>query len=216
MPSHKVMIVDDELELRELVETILERVGYKVITAESGEKALEKLKKVKPDMVLLDVRMPGLNGWQTLEEISRRGIVEEAPVVMFTVEKLSFVQILRKDIENLVGYIEKPFTSSELVETTERIIDKTKKAHQLGKKIEESPSGGKTLADAFMAWNRTQMIHERLLEKLNQLKEKTPEKQKLARIENLVEGEKHTIKECERKKKEIIKEAGFEELVSEI
>lgn len=210
-----VMVVDDEPDLHELVQVILKREGYEVIPVESGERALEMLEKEKPDLILLDIRMPGLDGWETLDEMARRGIIEEVPVAMFTVEKLTFVRMLRKDIENLVGYIEKPFTRSELLETVKRTIDRTKKTYQLKKKIAESPSGDEDLAKAFLAWNRTQMIHERLREKLEHLKEESIDKQKLARVENLMKGEERTIEEAERKKREILRLAGLEGLTLE-
>lgn len=103
----ELMIVDDEPDIRELVNMIFTQKGYEVIAAENGEKALEILDELEPDypdLILLDINMPGLSGWETLDEMNKRGVLEEAPVVMFTVEELTFVKMLRKDIEGLVGY----------------------------------------------------------------------------------------------------------------
>lgn len=212
---NQVMIVDDESDLRELVRTSLEREGYKVLEAGDGEECLEILEDESPDLILLDINMPGLNGWETLEQMDAQGITSEVPVAMFTIEELTFVKMLRQKMERLVGYIEKPFKRDELLEMVEEIINKTKKVYQLKDKIEQSPEDGK-LAKAFLEWNQTQMIHERLLEKLKLMKKNFKEKQKLAHAKNLIKGEKQTIEEAKRKKKDILNSAGLENLETEI
>lgn len=211
----QVLVVDDEPDLRELVKVTLLRNKHSVMTAYSGEKALEMLEKETPDLVLLDVGLPGLSGWEVLREMTKRSTIEKVPVAMFTGEKLKISDILRKDIENLVGYIEKPFDRSELVGTVEHLLERTRRIYQIKEKILNSPDGGEDLSRAYIAWNRTQMIHERLLEKLEELKWEYVEQEKLERIENLIEGERQTIKESELKKTEILRIAGLEEFVSQ-
>ena len=123
----EVMIIDDEEDLRELIETMLVKEGYDVLKAENGENALDILEDKTPNLILLDIHMPGLDGWETLEEMERRGITEDSPVIMFTVEELTFVKMLRKDIEGLVGYIEKPFERKKLLKIIKEYIEKRKK-----------------------------------------------------------------------------------------
>lgn len=209
---NQVLVVDDEPDLCELVEVTLKRKKYTVSAAGSGEQALEMLENETPDLVLLDVGLPGLTGWEVLKEMAGRSTIEKVPVAMFTGEKLTLTEILRKDIENLVGYIEKPFNSSELLNTVEKILERTRRIYHIKEKIENSPNGGEDLSRAFLAWNRTQMIHERLLEKLKELRWEYVEEERLARIGSLIEGEKQTIKESELKKTEILRLAGLEEL----
>ena len=200
----EVMIIDDEEDLRELIETMLVKEGYDVLKAENGEKALDILEDKTPNLILLDIHMPGLDGWETLEEMERRGITEDSPVIMFTVEELTFVKMLRKDIEGLVGYIEKPFERKKLLKIIKEYIEKTEKIRDLRKKIEKNPEGGDYMAEAYEAWSRSQMIHERFLEKLKELEDKYNDKEKLARIKNMKKGEKNTIENLEHKKEELI------------
>ncbi len=209
----QIMIVDDEPDIRELVKLNFEKENHDVVPAENGKDALEKLEEISPDypdLILLDINMPELNGWETLDELDKRDILKDVPVVMFTVEELTFVKMLRKDIEGLVGYIEKPFEREEILNTAEKVIEKTKKINERKKKIEESPEGGESLAEAYKAWSRAQMIHRRFLEKLEEMEEKMTSKSKLGRVKNLKKGERNTIDQLERKKKELLKTAGLE------
>lgn len=209
----QILVVDDEPDLCELVEVTLKRKKYSVSAACSGEKALEMLEDETPDLILLDVGLPGLNGWEVLKEMAGRSTIEKVPVAMFTGEKLTLTEILRKDIENLVGYIEKPFNSSDLLSTVEKILERTRRIYRIKEEIANCPNGGEDLSRAFLAWNRTQMIHERLLEKLKELRWEYVDDDKLARIDDLIEGEKQTIQESKLKKTEILRLAGLEDLV---
>ncbi len=206
---NKIMIVDDEKDIRELVEVILEREGMDVLKAANGEEALEKLENETPDLILLDINMPGLNGWETLDEMEKRGFSEESPIVMFTIEELTFVKMLREDIEGLVGYVEKPFSRDELRDLVNDYLERTKKIQETKKKIEESSDGGENLAEAYKAWSRSVMIHNRFLEKLNELEEESTDEKKLARIKNMKKGEKNTITHLEQKKEEVVREVGL-------
>ncbi len=211
MTETKIMIVDDEEDIRELVQIMLSREGIEVLKAENGERGLEMLEEVNPDLILLDINMPGLNGWETLEEMEAKGFTKESPVVMFTIEDLTFVKMLREDIEGLVGYIEKPFDREELMELIEKYVGRMKEIQELRKRIEESPEGGESLAKAFEAWSRSMMIHERFLEKLNEMKESTTDERRLARIKNMKKGEENTIRHLKQKKNEILRTTGLED-----
>lgn len=206
----KIMIIDDEDDLRDLVEILLEKEGHEVIKSENGEKALEILEQETPNLMLLDINMPGLNGWETLEEMEKRGFTNNSPVVMFTIEELTFVKMLKKDIEGLVGYIEKPFDRDELINLVQNRIERTKRIRKLSKKIEKSPDGGEDMAEAYKAWSRSKMIHERFLEKLNEMESSLTDEKKLAQIKNMKKGEKKTIDDLDHKRKEIIRKVGLE------
>lgn len=211
----KIMIIDDEPDIRELVKMIFNQKGHEVLTAENGKEGLKTLEEAEPDypdLILLDINMPELNGWETLEELDKRDILENVPVVMFTVEELTFVKMLREDIEGLVGYIEKPFDRSEIIETAERVIDKNREINEARKKIRNSPKGEDSLAEAYKAWSRAKMIHERFLEKLKEMEDEIVEEKKLARVKNLKKGERNTIDQLERKKKELLRTVGLENL----
>ncbi len=81
----KIMVVDEDDGIQLLMEKVLGKAGYKVVSARNGIEALEKLKAENVDAVLLDVLMPGMDGWQTLREIRKRGATRDLPVIMVTV-----------------------------------------------------------------------------------------------------------------------------------
>lgn len=122
MVKKKIMTVDDEENLVELVKAILEAEGYEVITASNGKECLEKLKAVKPDLVLLDMMMPGMSGRETCEMIRKDPKTKNLKVAFVTVARFSEVgkDILKK--LNAVDYITKPFDNKDLVKRVKKAI----------------------------------------------------------------------------------------------
>ncbi|HAJ57226.1 MAG TPA: two-component system response regulator [Candidatus Omnitrophica bacterium] len=107
----KLMIVDDELDVREYLKNFFRRRKIDVITAESGEEALELIGKNKPDLILLDVRMAGINGIETLQKIREQG--NQVKVIMVTgVEDQEMLKPLA-DL-NVAACIHKPLILEEL------------------------------------------------------------------------------------------------------
>lgn len=82
MPN-KILIVDDDPDFLFILDHVLSRVGYEVISAESGRECLEKVDKEKPDMVILDVMMPGMDGWEVCRKIKE--VASNLPVSMCSV-----------------------------------------------------------------------------------------------------------------------------------
>ena len=121
--AKKIMVVDDEESLRELVKVILEQEGFKVITAKSGQECLDKLKEVKPDLILLDMMMPGMSGRETCERIRENPETKDLRVVFLTVARFSEVgkDILSK--MNVLDYITKPFDNEDLVKRVKRALE---------------------------------------------------------------------------------------------
>ncbi len=111
----KIIVVDDDPDLLLVVSTFLEKEGFEVVCFESGEECLEKLEKNKPDLILMDLMMPGLDGWETTEKIKSNPATKDIPVVMLTVkgereDKLKSFHETKCD-----GYIVKPVDRKELV-----------------------------------------------------------------------------------------------------
>jgi CheY-like chemotaxis protein len=121
MPK-KIMVVDDEPSLRELVQAVLEAAGLEVITVESGKKCLEKLKTVKPDLVLMDMMMPGISGRETTEEIRKNSKTKTQKIIFLTVAQFSEVgkQAL-KDLK-VLDYISKPFDNEDLISRVKKAL----------------------------------------------------------------------------------------------
>jgi DNA-binding response OmpR family regulator len=113
-----VLVVDDEPDLRRLVRRLLEREGAEVVEAVDGRAALHAVYDVRPDLVILDVLMPGLDGWETLARIRDSS---EVPVLMLTArgEELDRVRGLRAGADD---YVPKPFGSPELLARAEALL----------------------------------------------------------------------------------------------
>ena len=117
----KILIVDDKLEVVELVKATLEGEDYQTISASDGREALEKIGKEKPDLVLLDVVMPKMNGLEVLAKVKKDPQTKDVPIIMLTAKG----QQLDKDRGRRLGaedYIVKPFSPSHLLTKIEEIM----------------------------------------------------------------------------------------------
>jgi DNA-binding response OmpR family regulator len=116
--QRRVLVVDDEEDVRGLVAELLGRAGYEVAEAPNGRAALRELFAAPPDLVLLDVNMPELDGWQTLERIRD---VSEVPVVMLTARagELEKVRGLKAGADD---YVTKPFGRQELLARVDAVL----------------------------------------------------------------------------------------------
>lgn len=122
MAGKKIMVVDDEESLVELVSAILERENYEVIKAADGQQCLDKLKSVRPDLILLDMMMPGMSGREVCEKIRKNPKTKSLKVAFLTVAKFSETG---KDIlvrMNVLDYITKPFDNDDLVRRVKKIV----------------------------------------------------------------------------------------------
>jgi two-component system, OmpR family, KDP operon response regulator KdpE len=116
--ERRVLVVDDEPHLLHAVQLYLEDEGFTVLTARDGQEALRKVREQLPDAVVMDVEMPGLDGFETLQELRK---VSSAPVIMLTVrgEESDKVRGLRLGADD---YLTKPFSQRELVERIRAVL----------------------------------------------------------------------------------------------
>jgi DNA-binding response OmpR family regulator len=121
MTAARVLVIDDDSDIRALVAELLKRAGFSVEQAENGRAGLRALHKTPPDLVVLDVSMPDLDGWQTLERIRD---VSEVPVLMLTArgDELERVRGLKAGADD---YVVKPFGRQELVARVQALLRRT-------------------------------------------------------------------------------------------
>jgi len=119
----RVMIVDDSLTIRKLVGLTLERKGYDVITAVDGIDALAKLSDNVPDLILLDITMPRMDGYQLCKVIKSNDATQNIPVIMLS-GKDGFFDKIRGRVAGSTDYITKPFEPQLLAQTVEKYIHK--------------------------------------------------------------------------------------------
>ncbi len=123
-----ILTVDDEKDIRDSVRSVLEDADFKVITAVDGRDCLKKLKMITPDLILLDILMPGLTTREILEQMRKKKI--KIPIIFLTVVRLA--EAAKKEIIKgyMADYIEKPFDNEDLVRRINKALKyKTKTKH---------------------------------------------------------------------------------------
>lgn len=116
------MLVDDEKNLLILVKEVLSMEGFKVITAQSGTECLKKLKKVKPDLIIMDMMMPKMSGYETIKEIRKNPKMKDVKIVVLTVSKVADAAKFQLSKFNVSDYINKPFDNKELIERLKKAL----------------------------------------------------------------------------------------------
>ncbi|WP_374336194.1 PleD family two-component system response regulator [Methyloversatilis sp.] len=114
MAIKRIMVVDDSPTERHVLNDFLTRKGFEVIIAENGEQAIEKAKAEKPDLILMDVVMPGINGYQATRTITRDDSTRDIPVIMCTSKDLPTDRIWGMR-QGALDYMVKPVNLEELL-----------------------------------------------------------------------------------------------------
>lgn len=123
MSKQKIVIVDDEAEMTQLLKIELETEGYEVAVANEGQSGLSLIREVKPDLVLLDVMMPKLDGYGVLKALKEDAATKEIAIIMLTAKGLS--DDIQKGLDRGVDdYIPKPFHSGLLIKRIQTILKK--------------------------------------------------------------------------------------------
>lgn len=125
MADEKILIVDDEEHIRELIKFNLENNGYKVIAADNGIQALMLAKKESPHLILLDVMLPGMDGYDVCKEVRKDNAISNTPIIMITAKGEELDKILGLEL-GADDYITKPFSVRELVARTKALLRRTK------------------------------------------------------------------------------------------
>ncbi len=116
-----VMAVDDDHVIRGLLEVNLEMEGHDVVTAVDGQEALDKVREAKPDLILLDVMMPNVNGWQVVEALKADEATRDIPIVFLSARAME--ADVRKGTDlGVDSYVTKPFDPIDLMELVNRLL----------------------------------------------------------------------------------------------
>ena len=118
----RVVCIEDEPEMIDLVRLILGRKGFYVIGANGGIEGLETVRREKPDLILLDLMMPDMDGWEVYQQIKADSALREIPVIVVTAKAQSIDKVLGLHIAKVDDYITKPFGPQELLESVEKIL----------------------------------------------------------------------------------------------
>lgn len=121
MAQEKILVADDDQNICELLRLYLEKEGFTPILAFNGEDAVEKFKNEKPDLVLLDIMMPKLDGWQVCREIRKTSNV---PIIMLSAKGETFDKVLGLEL-GADDYVVKPFEAKEIVARIKAVLRRT-------------------------------------------------------------------------------------------
>ena len=157
----KIMVVDDE---RDIVELVKNMIGdkYEVIGAYSGKECIEKAKKEKPDLILLDIMMPEMDGWETLKKLKEDEELKNIPVSMLTALPLTPLDAKDKPIDKIENYIVKPFTKKMLQRKIEDIFEKGEEAEEIYEELKIKV--GEEVAEEYLKIVKSINRHTRLIE----------------------------------------------------
>ena len=138
--AHKILAVDDEKHIVRLVQINLQKEGYEVITASNGREALEQVEREKPDLVIMDVMMPEMGGFEALQEMKANEATSTVPVIMLTA-KAQDADVFEGWKSGADLYLTKPFNPQELLTFVKRILqDKINNKEDSPYRLDESNS----------------------------------------------------------------------------
>jgi DNA-binding response OmpR family regulator len=120
----RVVCVEDEPEMIDLIRLILGRKGFEVIGADGGKQGLEAIREQTPDLVLLDLMMPDMDGWEVYQQMKANKLTRDIPVIVVTAKAQSIDKVLGLHIAKVDDYISKPFSPQELLDSVDQVLAK--------------------------------------------------------------------------------------------
>ena len=128
--SKRLAYIEDETEMIDLVRLILGRRGYTILGASGGLEGLELVRNELPDLVLLDLMMPDMDGWDVYHQIKSDDLTRDIPVIVITAKAQNIDKVLGLRIAKVQDYISKPFSPQELLDRVDQVLSRqAKPAH---------------------------------------------------------------------------------------
>lgn len=123
MKEIKILLVDDEIEILELVAKKLREENYTVITASKGKEAIEICRTSRPDLLLLDIAIPDMDGYEVVSNLNKEKATKDIPTIFLTGKELTAESILNRVAElGAYDFLMKPFTFDDLLEKIKKAI----------------------------------------------------------------------------------------------
>jgi two-component system response regulator VicR len=122
--TKRIIYIEDELEMIDLVRLILNRKGYEVKGALGGQEGLDLIRSTHPDLVLLDLMMPDMDGWEVYQQMKANEVMRDIPVIVITAKAQNIDKVLGVHIAKVEDYISKPFSPQQLIDSVEMVLRK--------------------------------------------------------------------------------------------
>ncbi|HOT03535.1 MAG TPA: response regulator [Methanolinea sp.] len=172
-----VMVVDDSPFIVDIFVTMLQRGGYKTVAAYGGQEALETLSTIKPDLILLDIMMEPMDGWETLMNLKNSPELKDIPVMMLTAKQLTPTEAQEYGIY-IEDYIMKPITHKELYEAIEGQLNR-RRMIEMDIQMAKEAGVGEEIIDEYRRLRKSIDINKRLLKLLESTYKMSDEKVKM-------------------------------------
>ncbi len=117
-----VICIEDEPEMIDLIKLILGRKGFDLIGAIGGREGIETVRRLKPDLVLLDLMMPDMDGWEVYQQMKADDALKDIPVIVVTAKAQSIDKVLGLHIAKVDDYVTKPFGPQELLQSVNKVL----------------------------------------------------------------------------------------------
>jgi two-component system, OmpR family, response regulator VicR len=121
--TRRVVYIEDDLEMIDLVSLILNRRGYQVKGAHGGRNGLDLVTHELPDLILLDLMMPGMDGWEVYQQLKANEKTRSIPIIIITAKAQDIDRVLGLHIAKVEDYICKPFRPQELLDSVDRVMN---------------------------------------------------------------------------------------------
>ena len=121
-PVKHIVCIEDEMEMIDLIRIILGRRGFEVTGANGGREGLRMVREKHPDLVLLDLMMPDMDGWEVYQQMKADETTRNIPVIVVTAKAQNIDKVLGLHIARVDDYIAKPFSPQELLASVEKIL----------------------------------------------------------------------------------------------
>lgn len=118
----KIVYIDDDVHTIDLVKITLKKEGFDVSGAPGGQEGLSVIESLQPDLVLLDLMMPGMDGWEVYQAMKASDTMKNIPVIIITAKSQSIDKVLGLHIAKVADYITKPFVPGELIQSVRKVL----------------------------------------------------------------------------------------------
>jgi DNA-binding response OmpR family regulator len=125
MAKGKILVVDDEVNITQILEFSIGAEGYEVVTAANGEEAIDKARREQPDLIILDVMMPRIDGFEACRILKANPLTKNIPVVLLTAKGRDIDKRLGREV-GATDYIIKPFSPNKLIDRIHQLLVGTK------------------------------------------------------------------------------------------
>lgn len=126
----RIVCIEDDIKTIDLVKLILKKEGYEVSGYTNGRDGLAAIEQLRPDVVLLDLMMPDMDGWEVYQSMRANEHMKQIPVIVLTAKAQSIDKVLGLHIAKVDDYITKPFSPAELVQSVRKVLDEVEARSQ--------------------------------------------------------------------------------------